>query len=174
MKKAVNIFIFIFGMAIMAASLIMGLCLAFSINKTPNYATANERFLDRHTNHNYLTGDDFRLAIILGSITAGLWILLNVIYLVWSRGKDSDYYASVLETIKIPFVRFFGILIFSATVGMALYFFLEYATASEKYPPKYDEWYQFAIVFALFGIILYYLVRLARYLFRKKKTQPAA
>lgn len=89
------------------------------------------------------------------------------VVLAFIGGFDSSYYNGVQETLKMPFVRFFGVLIFSATLGGALYFIMENLTATAEYPAKYDELLAFIVVFALFGVIIYYLVRLVVWLFRK-------
>ncbi|HLP12443.1 MAG TPA: hypothetical protein VK177_10965 [Flavobacteriales bacterium] len=168
MKKAINIFIYIFGMAVLSASVTIIICLALAMNKKPVGRTSYEAYWDKFQNHNYLVHEDFVFAAWVGAAVAGFWILVNLM-LVFMGGFDSNYYKSVQETIKIPFVRFFGILIFSGACGGALFFFMEYATATAKYPPKYDEWYQFGLVFAVLGILLYYFVKFIKWLFRKRQ-----
>lgn len=167
MKKKLNIFIYIFGMMVFTVAATIIIALTSALDKKPIGMNSYEQFWNKFENNYYLVEKDFEAALQLGSIVGGAWLILNLV-LLFIGGFDSKYYESVEQTLKMPFVRFLGVLIFSGVLGGALFFFMEFATSSREYPAHYNEWYQFSIVFALLGIILYYLVRWVRYLFRKR------
>ncbi|HYG50201.1 MAG TPA: hypothetical protein VD905_04820, partial [Flavobacteriales bacterium] len=108
MKKVINIFIYIFGMAIFTGGTMFIIALCLLLDKTPKAITAYEQAQAKFRNYHYLTSQDFEFALLLATVLAGLWIITNVV-LVFLKGFDNKHYNDVVDTLKSPFVQFFGI-----------------------------------------------------------------
>lgn len=92
--------------------------------------------------------------------------IVFLVDLIFSK-KDKHFDDYVEEMLSFPPLRLVIVAALFFVVGGIVYLFMEYLTATEEYPPKYDELWPFMGGFAILGVLVYYLIKLIIYIVKK-------